>query len=428
MDIEKLSHEGRGIGRDEAGRTVFVRGALPGEQVEIVIKKKHRQFDEAVASEILKASPARVTPRCEAFGRCGGCTLQHVAPETQILEKEAVLREKLHQQKLTPATWLPPLQDEVWGYRTKARLGVRFVRKKDATLVGFRELESNFLTDMHRCEVLHPSVGEHIDVLRDALNTLSNRESIAQIEVAVDAYQTALIFRHLTPFTPEDLATLEALHQQLGWVIFLQPGGLSTIHQVYPAEKIRLSYDIVMEKAKINIEFVPGDFTQVHAGLNQKMIEQALRLMNLQGTETVLDLFCGLGNFSLPIATQAAKVIAIEGDAGMVERARQNALRQNFTQVSFGVSNLFELKEKEPFDGIVDQLFLDPPRAGAEAVVREIERWQPKRIVYVSCDTSTLARDLAILVHEKGYRLSAIGVMDMFPQTAHVESMAVLDR
>ncbi|MCX7123217.1 MAG: 23S rRNA (uracil(1939)-C(5))-methyltransferase RlmD [Gammaproteobacteria bacterium] len=427
LNVEKLSHDGRGIAHHPDGKLIFVRNGLPGEDVVLELKRKQRHYDEALAVEIHHPSVDRVTPKCAAFGRCGACSLQHLEVSAQILAKQDWLKEKLSQVKLEPQEWLPPLQEKVWGYRHKARLGVRFVRKKERVLIGFREAESNFLTDMTRCEVLHPSIGTHLDTLADLLATLSIKDQIAQIEVAVDDTQTALIIRHLAPFTDEDLQKLEPLYTQWGWIVFLQPKGLDTIHQVYPAEKIQLSYT-VMGKTAIQIPFQPGDFTQVNFSLNAKMVRQALDLLDPQATDTILDLFCGLGNFSLPIAQYAGKVIAVEGDTGMLDRARANAKNQGIQNIEFFVSNLFELEKTSPFYGEIDQLFLDPPRAGAEAVVRNIEYWNPKRIVYVSCDPVTLVRDLAILVQEKKYKLEKIGVMDMFPHTAHLETMALLTR
>ncbi len=427
LNVEKLSHDGRGIAHHPDGKLIFVRNGLPGEDVVLELKRKQRHYDEALAVEIHHPSVDRVTPKCAAFGRCGACSLQHLEVSAQILAKQDWLKEKLSQVKLEPQEWLPPLQEKVWGYRHKARLGVRFVRKKERVLIGFREAESNFLTDMTRCEVLHPSIGTHLDTLADLLATLSIKDQIAQIEVAVDDTQTALIIRHLAPFTDEDLQKLEPLYTQWGWIVFLQPKGLDTIHQVYPAEKIQLSYT-VMGKTAIQIPFQPGDFTQVNFSLNAKMVRQALDLLDPQATDTILDLFCGLGNFSLPIAQYAGKVIAVEGDTGMLDRARANAKNQGIQNIEFFVSNLFELEKTAPFYGEIDQLFLDPPRAGAEAVVRNIEYWNPKRIVYVSCDPVTLVRDLAILVQEKKYKLEKIGVMDMFPHTAHLETMALLTR
>ena len=427
LRVEKLSHDGRGIAHHADGKLIFVRNGLPDENVTIEIKRKQRNYDEALALEVEHPSADRVTPKCAAFGRCGGCGLQHLEVSAQIAAKQAWLQEKLDQIKVVPQSWLAPLQEKVWGYRHKARLGVRFVRKKDRVLIGFREAESNFLTDMQRCEVLHPSVGEHLEELSVLLGTLSIKDQIAQIEVAADDTQTALIIRHLKPFTEEDLVKLEALYTQFGWIVLLQPKGLDSVHQIYPAAPVQLSYT-VMGKTPIRIPFQSGDFTQVNFSLNAKMIRQALDLLNPQPTDTILDLFCGLGNFSLPIAQYAGKVIAVEGEATMLDRARENAASQGIHNITFFVSNLFELQKNEPFYGKVDQLFLDPPRAGAEAVVQNIEQWSPQRIVYVSCDPVTLVRDLAILVHDKKYKLEKVGVMDMFPHTAHVEVMALLTR
>ena len=424
MKIEKLSHEGRGIARYPDGKTLFIRGALEGEEVAFSITKKHRQFDEAKTTEILTSSPLRVEPKCAVFGVCGGCSFQHLDPQAQIFAKQEWLAEKLVQAKVETQGWLSPLQAKIWGYRHKARLGVRFVKKRDEVLVGFREAESNFLTAMDRCEVLHPSVGTHLTELKVLLKTLSIRDQIAQIEVAVDDTQTALIIRHLAPFTAEDIEKLQTLHSQFGWVLYLQPKGIDSIHQIFPEETIQLSYT----NQEIKIPFKPTDFTQVNFSLNPLMLEQALTLLDPQANETVIDLFCGLGNFTLPLARRTAKVIAIEGEEGMVMRARENALAQGFHNVEYFAANLFELPDQAPFYQRVDRMLLDPPRAGAEVVCRQIERWNPKSIVYVSCDPSTLVRDVTILTHEKGYRLLQVGVMDMFPHTSHVESMALLER
>lgn len=377
MKIEKLSHEGRGIAHYEDGKTIFIRNALPDENVEFQITRKHRQFDESKATQILENSPLRVTPKCAVFGICGGCSLQHLDVHSQILAKQEWLAEKLFQTKITTEAWLTPLQAEVWGYRHKARLGVRFVKKRNEVLVGFREAESNFLTAMDRCEVLHPSVGTRLSEFKALLNTLSIREEIPQIEVAIDETKTVLIIRHLAPFTVEDLEKLKTLYDEFGWIISLQPKGLDSISQYYPTEKVKLEYQIEGQ----TIYFEPGDFTQVNFSLNRKMVTYALDLLNPKPTDTIVGLFCGLGNFSFPIAKRAQKVIAVEGDLPMVERARHNALKQDIHNIEFIASNLFELKEKEAFYGKVDKLFLDPPRAGAEAVCRSIEFWKPKRIV-----------------------------------------------
>jgi len=425
VKVKNLSHEGRGIAHYENGKTIFIRNALPEETVEFQLTKKRRQFDEAKATEIVEPSPLRITPKCNVFNICGGCSLQHLAPESQIALKQDWLAEKLTQLKLEPQTWLAPLQAKVWGYRHKARLGVRYVRKRDEVLVGFREAESNFLTNMGRCEVLHPSVGEHIDEIKTMLTSLTVRETIPQIEVAVDDTHTALIIRHLEPIPGTDLEKLKALHDKLQYVVFLQPKGLDSIHQIFPTEPVSLNYQLPNQA---HIHFKPTDFAQVNFSLNPLMIQQALQLLNPQKDETVLDLFCGLGNFTLPIASLAKKVIGVEGDAAMLNRAKDNAETQGFDNIEYHTANLFDFDEQAPFSIKVDILLLDPPRAGAEAVCTQIKYFAPKRIVYVSCDPSTLVRDLAILVHQHGYTLQSIGVMDMFPHTSHVESMALLEK
>ncbi len=426
--IEKLSHDGRGIAYIE-GKITFIKNALPGEEVAFERTKRHRQYDEGKTLEILNPSPLRVTPRCTVFGVCGGCALQHLDPVTQLDFKQHSLAEKLSQAQIEPQAWLPPLQAKVWGYRHKARLGVRFVRKKNEVLVGFREADSNFLTNMNRCEVLHPTAGEQLEKIKALLTTLSIREEIPQIEVAIDETHTALIFRHLVPMPDADRAKLKTLHDTLGYVILLQPKGLDSIHQIFPEEKATLQYTSLPatdSEPSIRIPFEPTDFVQVNFSLNPLMVKQALDLLAPTATDTVLDLFSGLGNFSFPLARRAGRVIAVEGDARMTARGKLNAEREGLSHLEFHTADLFDLTPPGAFYIKADKMLLDPPRAGAEALCRNIERFAPDRIVYVSCDPATLVRDLEILVKEKGYVLQKIGVMDMFPHTAHVESMALL--
>lgn len=424
--VTKLATDGRGLAFID-GKATFIKGALPDEVVTLKYLKRKRQYDEAEVVEIVKASSERVEPQCKVFGICGGCVLQHLSPQAQIRYKEQWLKDMLMQAGLEARSWLSPLQADVWGYRQKARLGVRFVRKKDEVLVGFREAMSNFITNTERCEILNPEIGAHLQVLKQVLSTLETKDQIAQIEVAASDQGVALVFRHLVPMPEADLAKIIDLAKQHRWLIYLQAGGLDTIKQVFPEENVALSYGLkLLEQPGLSFTFRPQDFIQVNQSLNALMVQQALDLLELKSTDKVLDLFCGLGNFTLPLALACQEVLGVEGDAHMTEWALANAKKNNIHNVRFRAANLFENDMLPSFATKVDKLVLDPPRAGAEAVVRNIKLWAPERILYVSCHLATLVRDLEILIKQEGYRLEKIGVMDMFAHTHHVESMALL--
>jgi 23S rRNA (uracil1939-C5)-methyltransferase len=426
ISVTKLTTDGRGLAFID-GKATFIKGALPGEEVTLHYLKRKRQYDEAVVLEILKPAPERVVPQCQVFGICGGCSLQHLQSQAQIHYKEMWLRELLAKADLTTNSWLAPLQAEVWGYRHKARLGVRFVKKKQEVLVGFREAESNFITNTQRCEILHPHIGAHLQELKQMLTTLSSKDQIAQIELAVSDVGVALVFRHLVPLSATDVQKIIALAKNYPWFIYLQSGGLETIEQIYPEQPVALTYTLnLLQNRSFKFIFRPQDFIQVNRSLNEKMLEQALFLLELTAEDRVADLFCGLGNFSLPIAALSKEVLGLEGDAAMTRLAQDNAEANQITNVRFASSNLFDVDAFTPWALPVDKLLLDPPRAGAEAVVRHMHLWRPRRLVYVSCHLATLVRDLEILVKEQGYKLQALGVMDMFPHTDHVEAMALL--
>lgn len=428
-DVYALSHEGRGIAQvpKEQGKTVFIDGALPGESVEIQYLSRRGKFDEAKTLTVLKASPDRVEPQCPSFGVCGGCALQHLEISQQILHKQKVLEENLaHFGKVKPNSWLKPLTSKVWGYRQKARLGVKYVPKKGGVLVGFREKQGRYLVDMDRCEVLHPSVGEKIADLKKLISDLDAKASIAQIEVAVDDQKTALVFRHLEILSDHDLEKLILFGNQHNFLIYLQPKGPESVHCINRSEFEKLSYS--HPDYGVKIYFSPQDFTQVNAEINLKMVKQALGLLDLKPSDTVLDFFCGLGNFSLPMAKTAQKVLGIEGDLLMVKKALENAELNNLKNIDFQMANLFEKEWQNKIYGDFNKVLLDPPRSGAEEVVNFIGQKKIPKVVYVSCNPATLARDAGILVHQYGYRLETAGVMDMFPHTAHVESMALLVR
>lgn len=426
-DIESLTHEGRGIARID-GKTVFVEGALRGERVRFQYTRRKSQFDEAKVIEVLSAAPERVKPDCEHFGICGGCSLQHMDSRAQIEHKQAVLLELLqHFGGVQPEQVLPPLQAEIYGYRRKARLGVKYVAKKDSVLVGFREKASHFITDISGCSVLDPSVGKLIVPLRELITGLDAREQIPQIEVAVGDTGTALVFRHLEPLSDGDQAALVGFAKQHGIDLYLQPKGNDSVHKVWPeAGEDRLSYRF--DDFDLELAFHPMDFTQVNAGINRRMLPLALELLAPESTDRVLDLFCGLGNFTLPLARRSGQVIGVEGDDAMVVRGRENAARNRLANIEFYGANLAGDFYNEPWarQGF-DKILVDPPRTGALEIIKHFPHFNANRIVYVSCNPATLARDAGELARQ-GYVLKKAGVMDMFPHTAHVESIALFER
>ena len=433
LDILDLSHDGRGVARrtdgPNAGKTVFVSGALPGERVLVQQTGRQRAFDEARTLEVLQASPDRVAPRCAHFGTCGGCALQHLAETRQIHAKQRVLLENLERiGHVAPDTVLPPLTDAAWGYRRKGRFSVRRVEKKDKTLVGFREQDPRFVADLSECHTVIPALGARIGALASLIDGMDARREIPQVEfIAGDPTPEfdgiALTFRHLAPLSERDRAALVAFGQQHRFAIFLQPGGVDSVQPLWPEQpqlSFRLpSWDIVFR-------FRPLDFIQVNPGLNDRMIARTLELLDVQPGERVLDLFCGLGNFTLPLARVAGQVVGVEGEAGLVQRARDNAALNALANVEFHAADLAQdLAGKPWMRSGFDRLLLDPPRSGADAVLRQLPLKGLRRIVYVSCHPGSLARDAGYLVNERGWTLRAAGVMDMFPHTAHVESIAM---
>jgi 23S rRNA (uracil1939-C5)-methyltransferase len=423
--VESLAHDGRGVAHI-GGKAVFIDGALPGETVAIDYLATHRKYDEARVRVVHDPSPHRVEPRCPHFGVCGGCSLQHLEAGEQIGAKQQVLLDNLSRiGRVTPEEVLPPLRGPVWGYRGKARLGIKDVIKKGRVLVGFREKHSAYLADLRRCEVLHPSVGERLPAIADLVIRLEARSRIPQVEVAATDRVTALVFRHLDALGEADLERLKAFARDQGFHVYLQPGGPDSVRPLWP-EDSTLSYTLPAQG--IELEFRPTDFTQVNSAINRQMVERVLRLLELDGTHRVLDLFCGLGNFTLPLACHAGEVVGIEGDAGLVARARHNAIRNGIGNAVFHVADLAASQIEAPWAGqAYDRILLDPPRSGAAAALDLVGNIRPARVVYVSCHPGSLARDTARLVGEFGYRLLAAGVMDMFPHTAHVESIALFE-
>ncbi|MFA5627512.1 MAG: 23S rRNA (uracil(1939)-C(5))-methyltransferase RlmD [Thiohalomonadaceae bacterium] len=421
--IENLNYDGRGVAHVD-GKVVFITAALPGEEVEFVYTASRRNFVEGQTVNIIKASPQRVTPRCPHFSICGGCALQHLQPDAQIEHKQQVLLDDFkHLAGLQPEEILPPLRGPHWGYRRKARLGVKYVQKKGRVLVGFRERSSPYLADLQQCMVLHPSVGERIQALAELIDSLSVRDRIAQIEVAVDDSQTALALRNLAELSEADKAKVKDFALEHDLLIYLQPGGPDSLTPLWP-EQIHLQYEL--KNHDVSLSFKPGDFTQVNTEINQQMVDRALALLELTAEDRVLDLFCGLGNFTLPLARYCAEVVGVEGEAKLVERARANAVENILDNVQFHAADLAgDLMHFSWWKQGFNKVLLDPPRTGAIETLPHIARMQVGQIVYVSCNPATLARDAGILVHEHGYRLVQAGVMDMFPHTTHFESIAL---
>ena len=430
--VTDLGHDGRGVARVD-GKTVFISGGLLGEQVIARLRKRHRHFDEAEVVEVLTPSPHRVAPRCRHFEQCSGCSLQHLDAASQIAAKQRVLADNFERiGKVEPASWLAPLTGEPWGYRRKGRLSVRNGMKKGRVLVGFREEQNpRFVADIQHCEVMHPALGPKVGLLAELLSTLEAVDTMPQIEFAAGDDTMALVFRHMQPLSEHDRAALAGFGQQHGLAIYLQPGGNSSVHPLWP-EQPRLAFRIGGDDARVDdveLEFEPLDFVQVNAGMNRLMMARTLELLDPQPGDRVLDLFCGLGNFTLPIARRVAEVVGVEGEHGLVERAAQNAARNGIGNARFHVANLFEDQRssdwaRQPWDKIL----LDPPRAGADKVLDYLPHKQTRRVVYVSCHPASLALDAGILVHQHGFKLSSAGVMDMFPHTAHVESIALFER
>lgn len=423
--IQDLSQDGRGIAR--AGqKAVFVSGALPGERVLAHIVKRHRQYDDAVVDEILQPSPQRIQPHCAHASICSGCSLQHLAPELQIEFKQKHLLDNLERiGKVSPRQLLTPLQRDIWGYRRKARLSVRYVEKKGRALVGFREANGRYVAELEHCPVLDVRVGPLLAELSALVTALDARASIPQIEVAA-AERVVLVFRHLQPLSAADRQRLREFGLAHQFDMVLQPAGNDSLVDLDGVPPAALSYAI---DEQLSLSYLPLDFVQVNDSINRAMIAQALDLLEVSASDRVLDLYCGLGNFTLPLARRAGSVFGVEGDAGLIERARANSVRSGIDNIDYAVADLsLDQRATDWAKGDYTRILLDPPRAGAEAVFEYLPGPAVERLVYVSCHPGTLARDTAILTQRKGYDLIAAGVMDMFPHTAHVESMALFVR
>jgi 23S rRNA (uracil1939-C5)-methyltransferase len=423
--IHALSHDGRGIASVE-GKTTFVIGALPGEKVSITLLKSHSKYNEGVAHQIHTVSADRVSPGCAHFTRCGGCRIQHMPPSLQVKTKLDAFKEIMtHHGEAEPKEWAPPLEGVQWGYRRKARLSVRFIPKKEKVLVGFRELNGYYVADNHQCPILISPVDNLLQKLSELIFSLSAKEHIPQIELSAGDHVTALMFRHLEPLIDSDIQALKNFGKAYDLHIYLQPHGYDSLALIEPAgENARLNYEL----DGMTFEFKPEQFVQINGDMNAKMLTQALDWLDLKSDDRVLDLFCGIGNFSLPIAKRISHLTGVEGDETAVTQAYSNAEKNSIQNVNFSVCNLFELPKNAPWiNRTFNKLLLDPPRAGAEEIVTKIKLFHPEIIVYVSCHPATLARDTKTLI-AAGYTLEKAGIMDMFPQTQHVEAMALFRR
>ena len=427
LTIDSLSHDGRGVA-SRNGKRVFVEGGLPGEQVVAEVANRRSRFEEGKVVELLEPAANRIEPRCAQAAICGGCSLQHLSGDDQRRFKEQMLREQLHHfGELDAVEMLPITAGPEYGYRRKARLGVRYVVKREEVLVGFREKGSSFIADIERCHVLDSRVGRLLTELRQLIHGTSIYRAIPQIEVAMGDQETALVFRHLEPFTDADLQLLIAFAKEHMLHIYLQPGGNGSVHKLWPEDgSERLHYRL--EEFDLEMAFHPMDFTQVNANINAQIVSRALGYLAPQEGERVLDLFCGLGNFTLPIARSSAQVVGVEGSEQMVQRGQENAQRNGIQNAEFYAADL-----TQDFTGFswgreqFDKVLIDPPRSGALEIVANIERLRPQRVVYVSCNPATLARDAGEL-KQRGYQLEKVGIFDMFPHTTHVESLAVFER
>lgn len=423
--IESLAHDGKGVAHVD-GTAVFIAGALPGEEVVFEYKKKKKDFAEGLVTKVLKASDDRVQPGCQHYSICGGCSFQHLDPEKQIIAKQSILIDQFKSiAKLEDFELWPALNGPFWGYRHRARLGVKDVVKKGRVLVGFREKSSSFLAEIELCEVLHPSVGKRLMDLSGLIGGLSIKDKIPQIEVSICDERTALVFRILEPLSDDDLNQLKAFEISAKIDIYTQSKGANTIAPI-SGEKPVLSYQLPND---VTLYFGPSDFVQVNVEINRKMINRALDTLDFNENDNVLDLFCGLGNFTLPIAKVAGHITGVEGSAELIERAKENARKNKLDNVDFYTANLMDEIINEPWaKKKYNKVLIDPPRLGAKEILRHLPKWGAEQVLYISCNPSTLARDAAILVNGMGYTMKRAGVMDMFPHTSHVESIALFEK
>ena len=427
LNVESLDQEGRGVARRD-GKAVFIEGALPGEVVTCSVHRRKPSYEVATLGKVLKESASRAAPRCPHFGLCGGCSLQHFDARAQVAVKQRVLEDSLwHIGRVRPDQVLPAIYGPAWGYRHRARFTVRHVPKKGGALVGFHEKRSSYVADMDSCEVMPQRTSALIRPLRELVSALSIRSRLPQIEVALGEGADVPVLRILEPLLPPDVELLRAFASRHQVRLFLQPGGPETAAPMSPADETDLHY--ALPEFDLKIRFAPTDFTQVNHAVNRVLVRRALSLLDPQPGERIADLFCGVGNFTLAIARSGAAVIGVEGSAELVRRAALNAATNGLSaSATFVERDLYRVSDPLAGLGRFDRMLLDPPRDGAVDIVKTLPDDGPRRLVYVSCNPGTLARDAAVLTQARGYRLSAAGVVNMFPHTSHVESIAVFDR
>ena len=427
--ITGISHEGRGIAHIN-GKITFIENALPGETVLIAYNKKRRSYDEAKSTQILKASTDRIQPGCLHYDSCGGCSLQHLSNQAQLHHKEKTLVDQLsHFAAIKPESLLPPLTGASWGYRRRARLGVKYVAKKQAVLVGFREKNGRYLAQLQTCKTLDPRLGQLLVPLQQLIHKLNAFQAIPQIEAALGDEILGLVFRHLVPLDSSDQAQLKTFAQQHHLQLYLQPGNENSTYCIWPEDPKLLSYKLEDKGYKpLELLFEPKHFIQINADINQAMIQRAMELLSPNFSDRILDLFCGLGNFSLPLAIRCQFVVGVEGYAELVERAKANAKHNKINNTQFYISDLTASILKETWtQQTFNKILLDPPRSGALEIISQIAHWNVERIVYVSCNPASLARDTRELV-KQGYSLKQVGIMDMFPQTHHSEAICLFTK
>jgi 23S rRNA (uracil1939-C5)-methyltransferase len=426
--IEALDHEGRGVAHAE-GKALFIDGALPREQVEYSIYRSKPTFAFAQISKLVRESFSRVQPRCPHFGTCGGCTLQHMDAAAQVAAKQRILEDNLwHIGRVRPEQLLAPIHGPSWGYRHRARMSMRYVQKKGGSLVGFHERKSGFIADMHSCDIMPPRISRLIDPLRALISGLTRPDRLPQVEISLGDHVDVLVLRILEVLTDADENSLRDFADRHNIQWWLQTKGPDTAQPFYPLNSPALSYSL--PEFAIEMPFMPTEFTQVNPFVNRVLVRRAINLLDPQPGERIADLFCGLGNFTLPIARRGADVVGFEGSASLVKRAAANSAHNGLaSRTQFRTMNLFEVSEADVAEwGHFDKLLIDPPRDGAAELVKSLNGELPRRIVYVSCSPATLARDANTLVNTKGYRLESVGIANMFPHTTHVESIALFSR
>lgn len=426
--VESLSHDGRGIAHIN-GKTIFLEGALPDEDVSFVYTRRHNNFDEAKVVDILRPSPDRITPACPHFNICGGCSLQHMSHTKQISYLIQNLRDQMkHFGNSDNINILPPIIGPIWNYRSRARLSVKYVQKKQKVLVGFHEKNGRYVAEITKCQILHKAASNKLLDLANLISKLSIYNQIPQIEIACGDKVTALLFRHLQKFSDADIELLQKFSEEHNFQIYLQPGGIETVQLLTSTNKTPDNLSYKLPQQNIEMIFSPIDFTQINQEINKQMVSYVLELLDVQPNEKILDLFCGIGNFTLPIATKCSLVVGVEGNKNAIVRAKQNAGHNNIKNTEFYCADLTkELPALSWAQGQYDKILLDPPRTGAQEICLQIKKFGVKKIVYVSCNHATLARDTKELTNN-GYELQNMRIIDMFPHTNHVETIAIFFR